>query len=356
MTSRPLSSLLIAISLLAPAAHAATRYRVVPVDSLHALYGINNLGDLTGVRYSNNDPRAFVVRNGNATQIPGLANPGTARALAVNDRGEVVGDAMAPLPAPLTGSTARPFLWSAERGTIELTPRSTKGGGFAYALNNLGEAVGYQTDGADNSGAFRWKVREDGSVESHRIGPDGSYGTAWDINDRGFIVGTRFDSAWVYDPVTDEVTDLPLGRRGGAYGINENNEIVGLSSEYDRHAVLWRKEDGAWTVYDLGKLPPPYGSCTAIDLNTAGQGIGECTGGPGVPTTAFVFDRGPLVRASEMLVPADYGQWEISGVFDINERGTIIGTAVRAGETRGVRVLLEPVEDEPARTRAVRRR
>jgi probable HAF family extracellular repeat protein len=111
----------------------------------------------------------------------------------------------------------------------------------------------------------------------------GNYSVAWDVNNRGQVVGWSDTAAsgearaflWEDGEVTD------LGTLGGIYsaanGINNRGQVVGSS---ESHAVLW--EDGRMT--DLGTLPGGEFEShhVAEDINARGQVVGRSPTASGV--------------------------------------------------------------------------
>lgn len=344
------SSLTLAFCVLLPLiARAETRYRVVELPIPHRGWGLNAHGDVAGVQFSpSGDGSPVLVESHVLIPVPPLMPNGNGRALAVNDRGEVVGDAMTPLSAPFQGLVAHAYIWTRTGDSIDLT-KGSSGASFAYAINNHGEVVGYEMKG-DESGVYIWRIRPDGSVEAELIGEQRSLSnTAWDVNDAGLVVGASFDNAWAYDSRTKQLENLPFGARGQAIGVNERGDVVGQSRELGYAAAMWQKVDGKWEVTSFGGLPGVHGNCVAIEINNAGTIVGECVGPQGVPSRGFIVAGGALRAADDLLVAADTGVWEIRGIWDINESGTILGQGLRNG--RSYPVLLEPVVQRRRGTR-----
>lgn len=122
----------------------------------------------------------------------------------------------------------------------------TLGGEFvhssALAINNLGQVVGETSTRTGEGRAFLW----DGTM--HDLGIGQSF--AWDINDRGQIVGrvTQRDEhgsiatvPFVWDGVIHILPHLG-GGGGDARAISESGLIVGTSTTAsgEQHATLWR--------------------------------------------------------------------------------------------------------------------
>lgn len=335
-------SLGVALALSAVTASAQTRYRVVELQHLNATYGMNAQRDVAGLTYDaigNTFPA--VVKDGSLIPLPGLQSRGFGRALALNDRGEVVGDAMTPLPAPHPGAVSHAFYWSAATGTIDLTPGS-QGASWAYAINNRGEIAGELMQG-ENSGPFVWRVKADGTVEAERIGvAESTSNAAYDINDNGVVAGSHWDYAWVYDSTSDRLEPLPHGTRSVAYGINERGDVVGRVPSVGKSAALWEKTASGYELHAIGFLPEPYLNCYGQELNDSWTVIGECVAPRGVPNTAFIWQQGRMYKADELLVERDAAEYEIRALWDITEDGVMLGTAIRRSDGKAARVMLLP--------------
>ncbi len=155
--------------------------------------------------------------------LPGGVN--WARARAINDRGEIVGDADGTAP------DVEAVSWQGV--TVEpLEPRGTEG--FAFDVNNRGQIVG--SVGLRSTGGRRAVIWQDHElmVLPSRIGqeqdPGGELSAARAINEHGVIVGSRA-TIWQEGGVADlnELLCEPLPRGmplGRANDINERGEIA----------------------------------------------------------------------------------------------------------------------------------
>jgi probable HAF family extracellular repeat protein len=193
---------------------------------------INNRGQVVGVSsitgYSNTlDFRAFLWDKGT---MRNLNNPGDntlSLAAAINDRGQVVGQA---------GDFCA-FLW--EKGT-----RKCLGGGTTTDINNKGQAVGGGGSFSSGGGeAFLW------------------------------INGTRKELGTLRDKNNQKFDSF-------AHGINHRGQVVGstyypgYSFRRPYHAVMWVNEK----IKDLNDLIPANSGWELIearDINNKGQIVGE---------------------------------------------------------------------------------
>jgi hypothetical protein len=349
----PLVPSLLFVCLALGASAAPPRYRVLEGHRIRPAFGMNDSGTVAGGDVDLNANRMYpaIGTLQDLRRLPALMSNGEGRAIAVNDRLEVVGNAMTPALPPFTGGlVSHAYYWSEQTGPVDLTPNNV-GASFAWAINDAGWIAGELMEG-DNSGPFLWRVGAGGVVEERRIGrPERTSNTTYDINERGLVAGTHFNYGWVYDLNTDLIEPLPMSERGGAYGLNDRNEVVGFFRDpaFVRRTALWRRVGGTWTLIDLGALPDPNRSCGAIEINNAGLIIGDCIGPSGVSDVAFITDGGPLVPVQDLLVESDAARWSVVGVYDIDQQGRILAAA-RLDGAPAVAVILEPVERRrPAR-------
>ncbi len=189
----------------------------------------------------------------------------------VNDADQVVGwSRKADLPNPRTWHA---YLWQdgvrTDLGTLDRDWSS------ASAIGEDGVVVGYSrlVQGSGIAYGFRWS---DGVMTRLPALGTNTYSGANDINSAGVIVGWSGPSSAVATPViyapSGEVIDLGTlgGTQGSAYNINERGDIVGYSytsGNQSRHAFVYR--DGR--LWDLNALVRPELGLELI----AGMGIND---------------------------------------------------------------------------------
>jgi probable HAF family extracellular repeat protein len=269
------------------------RYTVValPLSEAHA---INDRGQVAG----DSQERATLWQNGRAQDLgvlpfpgqPDEAFPPKSSAIALNNQGQVVGNAGRFIVYPEGGGfDSLPFLWTGGK----MRSLRTLGGlyGEAAAINESGAVVG-QAD----------------RYLPHEIKQEFSYART-----RAFL--------WQKGRMRN------LGTLGGpgsdARGINDRGQVVGTSllrprangrpDDYPSHAFLWEKG----RMRDLG-CPTGYLHSDATAINNRGQVVGEVSGQEETPSRAFLWQQGRME-----FLGADRGR--SSHVLAINERSQIVG-------------------------------
>jgi probable HAF family extracellular repeat protein len=225
--------------------------------------------------------RAFLWRNGVLQDLGTLGGP-DALATQINERGQIFGASyINSIPNPITG--VPPFdAFLYENGTMLDIPNSFGGSQVnPFAVNNRGELVGNATlPGEVFMHPFLW--RGGPLIDLGTFG--GDFGEANDINDAGEIAGQAFFPGnnfthgflWKNGILTD------LGTVSGdpcstALGINSKRQIVGTSGicfVSNLHAFLW--EDGQ--IVDLNTLVAPDSGLqltVALNINDRGEIAGN---------------------------------------------------------------------------------
>lgn len=202
---------------------------------------------------------------------------------------------------PISNASARPPI--VDLGTL--------GGdySFAYDINNRGQVVGMSSTATGELHAFLW---EDGRMTD--LGASlGPYNKAHAINDAGMVVGTAgagFDTwpvLWQADGTVQQ-----LGTFGGlnseAWDINNRGQVTGWSwiPTEASHAFFW--EDA--TLTDINSADRWWSQATA--MNQLGQVVGASSAG------AFLWDG--------VMQPLDTQPARTRVASDINNHGQVVGT------------------------------
>ncbi len=256
-------------------------------------YAINNSGEVAGV----NAGAATVWNGGIPTALAGGGGPYGSVAYAINDAGQVAGRSSNSQTADVA------TLWSGS-STTYLAPASGMTASFGYGINNSGEVVGWSGDSigsccADNLQATLWS---NGTVTD--LGP----GVAQAINNSGTVVGITDSGAteWEGSSVIDLEPLIPgSNQSNGAFAINDEGQVVGQSNsedQYGSHATIWN--DGVIT--DLNTVLSSSGRGWllqyATGINDIGQivGVGTVAGGP-IYGSAFLLTPCPTCQVVDTL-------------------------------------------------------
>src|SRR6266480_655710 len=232
-------------------------------------------------------------------------------ASAVNEAGQVVGWSQGSYPDPIHA-----FLW--ENGTM--TDLGTLGGSTAqaYDINDKGQVVGVSSTSSGLNHAFLWQAGT--MTDLGTLGGPDSY--AYGLNNRGDVVGWTTGASgrpraflWSNGSMSD------IGTLGGdaaeAWDINDAGQIVGDSEAFGlSHAFLW--EDG--TMTDLETLGGIRGLSGAYGINEAGQVVGYSYTQSYGMEHAFLWEDGTMT---------DLGAREgyTSRAFAISDVGQVVGTS-----------------------------
>jgi probable HAF family extracellular repeat protein len=240
------------------------------------------------------------------TALPTLPGGQNANALELNNRGQVVGLAENGVrdSTCLTGGT--PFqvfdfeavIWSPNGEIHELRPLEGDTVGFAFGINDHGQAVG-------SSG-----LCSDTSIPP---GPSGPHAVLWDSDGSPHNLGSLGGDSNV------------------ASAINNRGEVVGGSrSSIDGtiHAFLWTKDTG---IQDLGAFPgavvtvPPC--CNTI--NDRGEVVGFSIDANGNFRALVWQDKVPMDL--NKFIPKN-SPWYLQQASSINDAGQIVGSGTIHGE------------------------
>ena len=225
--------------------------------------GINDAGQVIGTdSVSAWEWRAFLWDDGVSRDL----FPGNARATDINAAGQVAAEWESTRNYPVGA------VWDPATGPRELPglPFSVFSG--AYALNDMGQVVGYSDYGDEMARPVLW---DNGQViDLGALQPNVSHSYAWDINNAGQIVGEAGGPFLWEDGVMQNLNDLVVPGSGltltYAMAINDAGQIVasGVDGQKIEHTVL---------------LTPLPEDTPAIDIDD----VGVTEGHTGTRTAAF---------------------------------------------------------------------
>lgn len=296
----------------------------VPVAD-YAPVVMNNRGQIAGSRP---DRSVFVWQGGTlrAVTAPGA---GLTRPADINEAGQVVG----------TSSTGRAFRW--QNGRLRFLPALRGSVGMdAVAVNEKGQIVGSARQRNGLPHAVEWDA-EGRLIDLGSLKPTGKTSTAIAINESGQVVGST-QVAEIYGQAAlwsngklFRLRPLRSGDNNYAVDINRSGLIlvfsypVGLGRAENARAFLWKGTQ----VSSLGTLTSEcYDGCdtTPNALNDAGQVVGMTRRGSG-PDHAFVWQDGHMHDLG--VLP---GSGASSVATAINSHNQIIGTSAVDGKSHAV--------------------
>ena len=182
---------------------------------------IANDGTIAGACYPiGSPPQVTLWRNGVPVQF-GVGVP-----VAVNAVGQVV----------VSTASNESFVWDTRTNPVTVTPIGTLGGAYTFAqdINDLGDVVGFSQNAAAQARPFLWNAKK-GIVDLGTV-PAGTHGNANGINNLGQVVGSiaSADNSSTHAVLWSKGKVIDLGVLSGydvsvARAINAKNQIIGNS-------------------------------------------------------------------------------------------------------------------------------
>jgi probable HAF family extracellular repeat protein len=261
-------------------------------------YGINDLGEVTGILQESTPPfsfngHAFVYRHGRTIDITPTAF--VAAGFAINDANQVVG-----FFSPSLNSTSHPFFLQC--GHL-IDVGKLVGDGNLVSINNRGQAVGFYTTAPLN--------------------------------------GNPASRAFLY--TNGRVRDIAaLGPNSAAARINDHGQIVGTSSLISNADIVHAFLTFGGSSIDLGTLPGTNMS-TADGMNNSGVVIGLCLQIQGNVlglVRPFIYSGGQLRDINTLIDPKS--GWVLTNVASINDFDQIAGMGTLGTDTTIHALLLTP--------------
>lgn len=255
------------------------------------------------------DSEAYLWENHTWTPLGTLPGLDSSRPTDINNVGQIVGWSYG-------GGYSRAWIWEAGVMTPLETPQYTS---TAHAINESGTIIAGAVNADGVLGRLHATVwTEDGIVQLGTLTGSRSSSVANDVNDGGFVVGSKYSVVYGFKTGTaffwdgDAMTLLP--KPDGWYSafgnaINESNQVVGdlYGPASTRDAFIW--ENGV--TRSLTELLDPNGGwlmISANDINDAGQIVGTATLNSGDPHAVVLtpverpvaFQRDQILRASRI--------------------------------------------------------
>jgi len=319
-------------------------------------------------------------------------------AYAINEIGVVTGESTLDRTGHI-GQT-RPVLWNGSSEAVELWDDQNFGGkglginsaGFVVGRYGSGSGIPLPGPGIPDGGAFIWNPATRQFMDLGDFG--GARAEATGINEANQVSGSAealevfiidgmpvllpVPRAFIWDQVNG-MRDLGTlegngeGSRGAA--INNNGKVVGwsLMSDGTERAFIWDEVNGMQALASE--------SSRAFAINDHGEVVGRLLGdGVTVPPRSFIWDElsGLQLLPSEMGQPSGInnnrevidllgniwdemngmrrvedllpplGNWEISSLSAINDKGQIVGTAFNTIDGRLRGIFLTPIPEPNA--------
>ena len=338
-----------------------------PLPKTHTQYFVKDLGTLGGTQgvaevvsnkgwvvgaanlAGDQNGRSFLWRDGVMSDLGTLGGPNSAEpggtVLSHNSR-FIAGKAETSATDPLgenfcffsTGLICLGFFW--EDG--KMTPLPTLGGNnsWATAVNNRSQVVGLAENSVQDSTCIPpqvldyepviWEQDRNGVFQVRglsRIAGDPD-GYAWDMNDRGQVVGVSGNCSqtvthavlWESGSVTD-MGNLGSNAVNQANSINSRGDVVGISDTGTTiSSFFWHK--GA-TMANLGMLPGDLSSW-ASTINDSGQIVGYSCDQAYLSGNcrAYIWQNGVMTDLNTLVRPGSTPLYLVFGNY-INSHGEI---------------------------------
>jgi probable HAF family extracellular repeat protein len=340
--------ILVSAIMLAGTAGAAPMYSLTDLGHFGGgtsfAVAINDAGLITGYSDTETARHAFVWDpvSRQMTDIGFLGTGDYSVGVDINGSGIVAG-----YSSPFSEDHA--FVWDPATGTMtDLGALGTGLDSHADGINASGFVTGYSHNGDTLPGggrvyrAFLWDPVTEEMTDIGTLGT-GLYSNGASINDSGQVAGHSDNGterhAFVWDPATNEMTDLGTLEGGDdsySHEINALGQVVGTSNTYsDYHGFLW--DPATEEMMDLGCLGTGDYS-VAMDINDYGLVAGMSY--TGSDYHAFIWDSVDGMQDLNDLLDASGEGWTLYQARQLNNDGWIVGAGLYEGQERAF--LLTP--------------
>ena len=304
----------------------AISYDYTDLPTLGGGYGeataINESGLVSGIA-NNIYGKVYAIR-WEGTYGSGYLSYGGGEAMAydINNAGQMVGE------GKTTSGAFRANLWSTASGA-SAADMGTLGGinSAIHGINNVGQAAGLSLV-AGNGATHATLWSGSGLTDLGTLG--GNNSGAKDINDAGQVAGSsqlagnQHQHAFVWSGGALQDLGTLGGADSTAWAINSAGVVVGSSTRADssrNHATRWT--NGMAT--DLGTLGGD--TSDAFGINSSGQVVGRSVDANGVEYSTLWTDGSVVNLDSFLDASAAQAGWRLRIASDINDAGSIVGTA-----------------------------
>jgi probable HAF family extracellular repeat protein len=332
--------------------YTVTDIGVLPGYSSSLAYYVNSSGQATGCSDNSTSQSTLCIGESPSdaylwssekglVDLGNLAGFDSSVAVTVNNSGQVVG-----LSGNSETGITYGFVWTENGGMVELAPLSGGTYSVANANNNKGMIIGYSSVSNGDVHSVVWQL-SGGSYRIKDLGivPGLPYTYAYDINQNMQVVGEAYNSAgthytavlWSQSTGWRNLGTLPGGEDSIADWINDLGTVVGgaITTQFPNGvAVYW---DTSYQIHRLGTLPGGTQSYAGGE-NNLGQIVGESTV-PGGALHACIWQKGKPQDLNN-LIGSDSG-WVLNHASAINNSGQISGFGTIGGVTHGF--ILTPV-------------
>jgi probable HAF family extracellular repeat protein len=323
------------------------RYRLVSLGTLGGetsqALAINDRGDVVGESSrADGSTHGFLWRNGKMADLGVLTGGDFSSASDINDRGEIAG------VSGIEGGARSAVVW--RDGRIRALGALPGGHvSIGLAINADGTVVGVSQSSKGNR-AFAWK---NGTMRDLGLLPGGSFSLARGINDNGVIVGqadaadgTVHATRWASGRVED-LGQITTGSGAPAASIAHAVAPDGLVVGYGA------TDSGALGAVWTGVTPRPvaalagYAVAQLLSLNSFRQAVGDATDSAENRQIAVLVDLRRVPKSIPALfdlntLVVNGAGWTIRSGADVNDSWAIVGTGLYDGPERAILLVPGP--------------
>ena len=258
----------------------------------------------------------------------GCISEGQCFSQVINEAGWVAGYGDAP-----NGMSQHGFVWNGSE-LEHIVPLNYPNGGncWAYGINDLGDVVGYSSNGGLSIHAFLWdseQMNDLGVPEWATV----DFSRAQDVNNNGWVVGMAGGVPYdlrgfiKHGETWDEIPTFG-GNESRAYSINDLNDVVGYArNEEGKFRAFGIPAGNLNLMTDLGDLGG--GAAQAFDVNN----LRQVTGQSKVDDTYW---HGYIWSLDDGMIDLGTLGGNESYAWSINDSGVVVGKSqVPEGGTHG---------------------